>query len=159
MQKTEIWNILSTLKDPEIPAISLIDLGIIRNVSYRNDEWIISIVPTYSGCPATQMIEESIREALRRNNIDSYQLDISIDPPWTTDFITEKGREDLRAYGIAPPTQEGTKRDLFSVAPSVKCPRCGAKDTKRKSEFGSTPCKSLYQCGVCKEPFEYFKCL
>jgi ring-1,2-phenylacetyl-CoA epoxidase subunit PaaD len=139
-----LWDVLAEVPDPEIPAVSVVDLGIVRDVSAER----VTITPTYSGCPATHAIEQSIREALDAAGYRQVRIDTVISPPWTTDWITEAGRDKLRAYGIAPP----------STGTEVHCPQCGSVDTEEVSRFGSTPCKSQYRCRDCLEPFDRFKC-
>jgi ring-1,2-phenylacetyl-CoA epoxidase subunit PaaD len=139
-----IWAVLKDVPDPEIPAVSVLDLGIVRSV----DEHKVVITPTYSGCPATQFIEQSIREALDAAGYRDVAIETVLSPPWTTDWISEEGKEKLRAYGIAPP-------ELAKVA---TCPQCGSKNTEEVSRFGSTPCKAQWRCKDCREPFDRFKC-
>ena len=141
---------LAAVIDPEIPAVSVIDLGILREISA--DGHRIAITPTYSGCPATVAIEEAIRAALAAADLGEVAIETRLDPPWTTDWITEAGRARLLAYGIAPPPHSASLRD----APA--CPRCGSIDTSEVSRFGSTPCKALWRCLACGEPFDRFKC-
>ncbi len=156
----EIWALLESLPDPEIPVVSLIDLGIIRDVKVSAAETCVSVAPTYSGCPATEVIQESILGLLARAGIDNARVVQVLTPPWSTDWITDSGREKLRAYGIAPPEQAGSsKRSLFGHTVKVSCPRCNSDSTTKVSEFGSTPCKASYKCSTCLEPFEYFKCI
>ena len=135
---------LDEVADPEIPAVSVLDLGIVRSV----EEARVIITPTYSGCPATDFIERSIREALDAAGYRDVAIETQLSPPWTTDWISEEGREKLRAYGIAPP----------ELAKSATCPRCGSTDTEEVSRFGSTPCKAQWRCRDCLEPFDRFKC-
>ena len=139
-----IWAVLKEVPDPEIPAVSVLDLGIVRSV----EEARVIITPTYSGCPATDFIERSIREALDAAGYRDVAIETQLSPPWTTDWISEEGREKLRAYGIAPP----------ELAKSATCPRCGSTDTEEVSRFGSTPCKAQWRCRDCLEPFDLFKC-
>lgn len=150
----EIWSILNTVLDPEIPVLSVVDLGIVRNVSNEDNVANITITPTYTGCPATEVIAASIRLALIENGITNFKILTSITPPWTTDWISNKGREQLKKYGIAPP--KGRAGNI--VTEGVECPQCKSINTIIISEFGSTPCKSLFKCNDCKEPFDYFKC-
>jgi ring-1,2-phenylacetyl-CoA epoxidase subunit PaaD len=139
-----IWDVLASVPDPEIPAVSVVDLGIVRTVEAGR----VVITPTYSGCPATHAIERSIRAALDAAGYRDVRIDTAIAPPWTTDWITPQGRERLRRYGIAPPSPTG----------DVLCPQCGSADVEEVSRFGSTPCKSQYRCTACLEPFDRFKC-
>jgi phenylacetate-CoA oxygenase, PaaJ subunit len=154
----QIWNWLEEVVDPEIPVISVVDLGIVRDVSWYQDQsdWklIITITPTYSGCPATAVIKKDIVTALRERGITNVQIDTQLAPAWTTDWLSQNGKRRLREYGIAPPQRLG--RD--SEERSKQCPRCGSKNTRIVSQFGSTPCKALYVCDACREPFDYFKC-
>jgi len=164
----EIWAWLSDLPDPEIPAISLTDLGIVREVAYEGDTLVVTVTPTYSGCPATSLINSEIERTLREHGIDKLRLERRLSPPWTTDWLSEAGREKLRAYGIAPPvagTAAGARpaaraaRLAAGSAPVIACPRCGSTRTERISPFGSTPCKAAWRCTDCLEPFDYFKCI
>ena len=140
----DIWAVLKGVPDPEIPVVSVLDLGIVRSV----EEDKVTITPTYSGCPATQFIEQSIREALDAAGYRDVEIETALSPPWTTDWISEEGKEKLRAYGIAPP----------ELAKAATCPRCGSTDTEEVSRFGSTPCKAQWRCKACLEPFDRFKC-
>jgi ring-1,2-phenylacetyl-CoA epoxidase subunit PaaD len=149
---------LSEVADPEIPVLTIADLGIIRGVRVE-DEVIVELAPTYSGCPATEVIEKSVVDALDRQGIENVRIERVLSPPWTTDWISDQGRAKLRAYGIAPPAEGGSKRELLQGAQPVACPRCESTDTSIVSEFGSTACKASYKCNSCLEPFEYFKCL
>ena len=159
----QIWGLLDQVMDPEIPVVSVVDLGIVREVRESAGHIEVVITPTYSGCPATRQIEHDIRAALAQAGIDA-RLIIELSPAWSTDWISEAGRTKLRAYGIAPPAEgdEGGasgKRALFGAAPAVACPQCGSPRTEMISEFGSTPCKALWRCVACREPFDYFKCI
>jgi ring-1,2-phenylacetyl-CoA epoxidase subunit PaaD len=155
------WRVLSALPDPEVPAISLVELGIVRGVNLLDDGGVqVVLTPTYSGCPATEAIERSVREALDEAGIGPVDIVLQRAPAWTTDWISDEGRAKLRAYGIAPPGRcgEATAQPIrFHAAPAVDCPRCGSSRTQRLSAFGSTACKSLYRCLACAEPFEHFK--
>ena len=155
----EIWRILEEVMDPEVPVLSVIDLGIIRDV--KNDDVIeIIITPTYSGCPAMDIISMNIRLKLMEHGIKNAKIKQVLSPAWTTDWMSEKGKEKLKAYGIAPPNPKQIVCDtkLFAEEEAIQCPHCNSYHTKRISEFGSTACKALYQCNDCKEPFDYFKC-
>ncbi len=155
-----IWRALAEVEDPEIPYVTIVDLGIVRSVA--DDEAgdpVVCITPTYTGCPATRLIELQVRAALDRAGFPHARVETRLSPPWTTDWITEEGRRKLREAGIAPPVPGAGRGTLFGADPEVPCPRCGATDTERISEFGSTACKALYRCRTCREPFEYFKCL
>ena len=162
----QIWDWLAEVPDPEIPVISLTDLGIIRAVDWQDDTLVVTVTPTYSGCPATAVINLDIENHLRSKGVDQIRLERRLSPAWTTDWISEAGREKLRAYGIAPPI-EGTRADGQVIARIgaltgsnlvVACPRCQSNDTRRVSQFGSTPCKASWVCNSCLEPFDYFKC-
>jgi len=159
----QIRSWLGEVPDPEVPAVSVLDLGIVRDVQWADDELVVAITPTYSGCPATSVIALEIEAALRARGIDRLRIERRLSPPWTTDWITEEGRRKLEAYGIAPPAeraQSPSPFDRFLRKPLViACPRCRSENTGRISEFGSTPCKAQYQCRDCLEPFDYFKCI
>ena len=155
-----IWKILEQVSDPEIPVLSVIDLGIVREVAMdEQGRLIVSITPTYSGCPAMDMIAIHIKSVLQDHGYEEVIIKTVLEPAWTTDWMSEAGRQKLLAYGIAPPVR-GTvdKNALFTEGPSVKCPQCGSSHTQMLSQFGSTACKALYQCQSCMEPFDYFKC-
>lgn len=145
---------LETVSDPEIPVLSVIDMGIVRDVIVNNDEIEIVITPTYTGCPAMNMIAMNIRLALLENGFQKIKITSVLSPAWTTEWMSEAGKQKLKAYGIAPPL---TAADSESD-PVIACPQCHSTHTKLISEFGSTACKALYQCCDCKEPFDYFKC-
>ncbi|APG48326.1 1,2-phenylacetyl-CoA epoxidase subunit PaaD [Phaeobacter porticola] len=146
----KIWEWLDSIPDPEIPVISLVDLGIIRDVGWNDETLIVTVTPTYSGCPATAVIAMDIETALRGYGIGKLELKTQISPAWTTDWLSEKGRTQLEEYGIAPPQAAG--------GPD-KCPRCGSHSVTKVSQFGSTPCKAHWRCQDCLEPFDYFKCI
>ncbi|MEM7277682.1 MAG: 1,2-phenylacetyl-CoA epoxidase subunit PaaD [Pseudomonadota bacterium] len=155
----DAWKIVERLPDPEIPVLSLTDLGVIRHLERDGDRLVVGIAPTYSGCPATEVISDSVKKALLRAGARDVRIEQVLSPPWSTDWISDEGREKLRDYGIAPPpTASSSKRALTGAEP-VACPRCRSTQSIRVSEFGSTPCKASYKCGDCLEPFEYFKCL
>jgi ring-1,2-phenylacetyl-CoA epoxidase subunit PaaD len=155
------WAAVRDVEDPEIPVISVVDLGIVRELDVRADGSVhVGIAPTYSGCPATHVIKRSIVAALQAAGFGHVVAFDVLSPPWTSDWLTAAGREALRAYGIAPPaTPVASPRALLGAAAPVHCPRCNSAATERVSEFGSTPCKALYRCTACLEPFDYFKCL
>jgi len=159
----QVWGWLAEVPDPEIPAVSVVDLGIVRDVAWDGDELAVAVTPTYSGCPATSVIAFQIEDALRAKGLDRVRLERRLSPPWTTAWIAEEGRRKLAAYGIAPPDESaGPASPLSRLGgrrPAVYCPRCGSAHTSRVSEFGSTPCKAQYRCDDCLEPFDYFKCL
>ena len=162
-----IWQILETVCDPEVPVLSIIDLGIVRNVVLQVSPFgrdlegaEIIITPTYTGCPAMDMISMHIKLALAEHGYKNVTITSVLSPAWTTDWMSETGKEKLKAYGIAPPNarQQVCNNELFAPHEAIQCPRCNSYHTNRISEFGSTACKSLYQCDDCKEPFDYFKC-
>lgn len=161
----KIWEILEQITDPEIPVLSIVDLGIVRDVQVDQNHVEVFITPTYSGCPAMHMIAVNIKMELLQNGFSDVKITQKLSPAWTTDWMTEKGKEKLKAYGIAPPqtrsdgaASDRINRMIFSDELTVECPQCHSKNTKLLSEFGSTSCKALYQCLDCKEPFDYFKC-
>ena len=141
---------MKDVPDPEIPVISVVDLGVIRDVGWQGDVLIVGVSPTYSGCPATQVISRSIVEALQTQGVDAVDVQTRLSPPWTTDWISASGIEKLAAYGIAPPSPSGQPK---------ACPQCGSNNLERVSQFGSTPCKAQWRCLSCLEPFDYFKCI
>lgn len=150
--------VLADVPDPEIPAISMVDLGIVRElVVGEDDAQKVRITPTYTGCPATLLIERSIRDALDAAGFRDVGIETVLSPAWSTDMISDAGREQLRAYGIAPPPK-GEASSSLRVQDIVECPRCGSANTREVSRFGSTPCKALWQCNSCAEPFDRFKC-
>ena len=155
------WRVLDSVLDPEVPALSLPDLGVVREVRVRDDGLEVVLTPTYSGCPATEVIEASVVEALDAAGLGPTRVTTRRAPAWTTDWISEEGRRKLREYGIAPPGHIGASGDTAPIRivrrECVECPRCGSADTERLSAFGSTACKALYRCVACREPFEHFK--
>jgi ring-1,2-phenylacetyl-CoA epoxidase subunit PaaD len=155
----DIWRVLERVPDPEIPVLSVVDLGIIRHVRVEQGAIRVGVSPTYSGCPATAVIRALIERALRTEGFEAIRIDEVLSPPWTSDWITAQGRGKLKAFGIAPPEETVSRvRHLFA-APRVACPRCDSTRTERVSEFGSTPCKAHYRCLSCAEPFDHFKCI
>jgi ring-1,2-phenylacetyl-CoA epoxidase subunit PaaD len=155
------WSVLATVPDPEIPVLSLVDLGIVRSVEVDGAGSVeVGLALTYSGCPATTVIHESVATALRAAgfaNVSTLQV---LSPPWTSDWISADGRSKLAHYGIAPPVQSvSSPRGLGRAPAAIRCPRCGSTETRELSAFGSTPCKALHSCTACLEPFEYFKCI
>jgi len=146
----QAWAVLAEVPDPEIPVVSVVDLGIVRSVAVDEDVVSVSITPTYTGCPATGPIRAAVQDALHEH-FDHVNVSVSLAPAWTTDWITPQGHRRLEEYGIAPPNP-------LTDRPRV-CPQCGSADAELLSEFGSTPCKALYRCRACREPFDYFKCL
>jgi ring-1,2-phenylacetyl-CoA epoxidase subunit PaaD len=152
------WAAAASVPDPEVPCVTVADLGILRSVEMDGATAVARVTPTYSGCPATLAIELAIENAIRATGIEA-RCERVISPAWTTDWITEEGREKLRAYGIAPPVNGSNSiRALFGET-AVACPKCGSSETERVSEFGSTACKAFYRCLTCREPFDYFKCI
>jgi ring-1,2-phenylacetyl-CoA epoxidase subunit PaaD len=159
-REREVRGLLAQVLDPEIPVLSIIDLGIVREVRQGADGRVrVAITPTYSGCPATEVIRGLVRAALDAGGYADAILEEVLSPPWTSDWLTPAGREKLRAFGIAPPEGSVASPRQLVGPTAVSCPRCGSRDTLRVSEFGSTPCKAHYRCRACDEPFDYFKCL
>jgi len=157
-QCRDLWSLLDEVKDPEIPVLSLWDLGILRDVQRQGETVIVTITPTYSGCPAMDAIREDIETALRASGIRDCSIKTQLSPAWTTDWMTDQGRRQLRGYGIAPPDDMVNENgDSLSPESQVLCPHCGSINTKLVSEFGSTACKALFQCDDCREPFDFFK--
>lgn len=146
----QIWEWLDTVPDPEIPVISVVDLGIVRGVKWDEDTLEIAVTPTYSGCPATSIISLDIETAMLDRGIAKTRIKTQISPPWTTDWLSDKGKAKLEDYGIAPPRAAGGP---------ARCPRCKSENLERISQFGSTPCKAQWRCCNCLEPFDYFKCI
>lgn len=146
----QVWEWLETIPDPEIPVITLVDLGIIRKVEFHGETCVVSVTPTYSGCPATSMINMDIETCLRDKGLTKIELKQQLAPAWTTDWMSDKARDALEKYGIAPPQPAGGPK---------RCPRCGGAHLEKLSQFGSTPCKAQWRCTDCLEPFEYFKCI
>ena len=152
--------LLAQVTDPEIPVVSIRDLGILRNISLDGGQVTVTITTTYSGCPAMSTIKADIRQTLSQAGYENVQVKQSLSPAWTTDWMTAQGREKLREYGIAPP-QKSNEGHCAMISPgtAVVCPQCGSERTECISEFGSTACKALYRCLDCAEPFDYFKCI
>ena len=157
--KASILSWLEEVCDPEIPVLSLSDLGVLRDVSFVNEEWVITITPTYSGCPAMKTMEDDIFAKLKSHEITNVRVELILSPAWTTDWLSIEGRKKLHDFGIAPPEDEVDKSVLFASPTVVPCPKCGSRETKMVSQFGSTACKAHYQCLTCLEPYDYFKCL
>jgi ring-1,2-phenylacetyl-CoA epoxidase subunit PaaD len=155
------WHALASVDDPEIPALSIVDLGLIRGVKVRSDGRLeVGLSPTYVGCPATDVIRQSVEAVLKDAGIGDFTVTHVLSPAWSSDWITAAGRRKLQSYGIVPPEHSGASmRELVRGVRPVNCPRCSSADTESLSEFGSTPCKSLHRCRACLEPFESFKCL
>ncbi len=164
ISEEQVWEILENISDPEIPVLSIVDLGIVRDVLIFPSPLVekalgveVTITPTYSGCPAMDVISMDIRMNLLANGIKNIKINQQLSPAWTTDWMTEKGKEKLQSYGIAAPVGKSYDKQFLENL-KVECPQCNSKNTKQLSEFGSTSCKALYQCNDCKEPFDYFKC-
>lgn len=156
----DLWQLLEVVKDPEVPVISVVELGVVRNIELNGEKAHITITPTYSGCPAMQVMEDDIRACLAENGITEVEVTTVLSPAWTTDWLTDTAKEKLREYGIAPPEQTTSDKSFLTGQPkSVTCPNCGSKNSALVSQFGSTACKALYKCNDCLEPFDYFKCL
>jgi len=158
--KQEILSILETVTDPEVPVLSVIDLGIVRDIKVSENSVEVIITPTYTGCPALDVISMNIKLALISNDFKNIRVTQVLSPAWTTDWMSEKGKQKLKEYGIAPPNpkQQVCNDKLFAAAEAVQCPHCNSWHTHRVSEFGSTACKALFVCDDCREPFDYFKC-
>ena len=152
------WNALKELTDPELPFLTLEDLGVIRRIRTENHNHVITISPTYIGCPAISVIEEKIKNKLKKIGLDAI-VEKSFSPPWTSDWISGEGRKKLEEFGIAPPQQKRKETIEITDLGKMKCPQCSSFNTEKVSEFGSTACKSLYRCLDCKEPFDQFKCI
>ena len=159
--RVQYWNAVSAVLDPEVPVLSVVDLGIVRDVREEDGVVVVDITPTYSGCPAMRVIEEDIRSALIDAGASAVRINTVFQPAWTTDWISPDARERLREYGIAPPTGSAAVGvelvPLMRRETVVACPRCGSRNTRLRSEFGSTACKAIYVCTTCAEPFDYFK--
>ncbi|HEX5581572.1 MAG TPA: 1,2-phenylacetyl-CoA epoxidase subunit PaaD [Gemmatimonadaceae bacterium] len=161
---SDLWSVLRTVLDPEVPVLSVVDLGIVRDVRVEADgEVVVTVTPTYSGCPAVQVIERDILAAVHAAGVERARVRTVFSPPWTTDWISDDARERLRAYGIAPPgrVEQGTDElvPLRRRVETPQCPFCGSHDTELRSEFGSTACKSIAYCNGCHQPFELFKAI
>lgn len=158
--KSDIWKWLQEVYDPEVPVVSIVDLGIVREVKINNENVEVIITPTYSGCPAMHRIEWDIKTHLLLNGCKNIQVSTVLSPAWTTDWMSETGKQQLKAYGIAPPhpVQSVCSTQLFGKEEAIQCPQCDSYNTRLVSRFGSTACKALYQCNNCHEPFDYFKC-
>ena len=154
------WALLEEVTDPEVPVLSVLDLGIVRDVIMNGEELEVVITPTYSGCPAMDVIKMSIQMTLQSNGFEKVKVTQVLTPAWTTDWMSEAGKKKLSAFGIAPPNpkQQVCRDELFAPHEAVECPHCHSFHTSRVSEFGSTACKALFKCLDCLEPFDYFKC-
>ncbi len=159
LTKDPIWDIIGRVQDPEVPVLTVLDLGIVREVEREGDQIKVTITPTYTGCPAMDMIGANIKRELRAEGYENVKIKLSLSPAWTTDWLSEDGKRKLKEYGIAPPVgATDDKRVLMGEFSEVSCPYCDSENTQMISQFGSTACKALYQCRDCKEPFDYFKC-
>jgi ring-1,2-phenylacetyl-CoA epoxidase subunit PaaD len=158
--KQAVWNWLKEVSDPEVPVLSILDLGIVRDVQISEDGVVtVIITPTYSGCPAMDVIVINIRMALAGRGFTNVRIEMQLSPAWTTDWMSEDGKRKLKEYGIAPPVRmSGDGLGLFEEEDTVSCPRCDSVDTRLVSNYGATSCKAMYQCNNCHEPFEHFKC-
>lgn len=157
--QSQVEAILQSVSDPEIPVLSIVDMGVVRSVRIENKDVFVEITPTYSGCPAMDTIKDDISFALVKEGYDPH-VKLILSPAWTTDWINERGRRKLKEYGIAPPlSASADKQALLDGAKLVECTNCGSKNTEMVSQFGSTACKALFKCNDCLEPFDYFKCL
>lgn len=156
----EILDFLKEIPDPEIPVISIVELGVVRNVKNTANGVEVDITPTYSGCPAMKQMEDDVVSLLHSKGIEDVKVNMVYTPAWTTDWLNAEAREKLRKYGIAPPEENTTDKSFLTGKPKqVRCPRCGSLHTEMVSQFGSTACKALYKCKDCLEPFDYFKCI
>lgn len=157
----QLWQLLEAVPDPEIPVLSIVDLGIVRYVQRGNDgRMAVGLTPTYAGCPATEAIRALVRAALDTHGFHDALIEEVLSPPWTSAWLSAVGRRKLAAFGIAPPQEPvASPRHLWQAQSAVACPRCASPATERISEFGSTPCKAHYRCNACGEPFDYFKCI
>lgn len=159
-QVRDVWQILADVPDPEIPVLNVVDLGIIRYVRVTDEDRVtVGVSPTYTGCPATEVIANSIRSRLEAEGYREPKVESVLAPAWTSDWLTERARAKLKEYGIAPPAHAVSNPKHLWREPTVACPRCSSTQTSKISEFASTPCKALYRCSSCLEPFEYFKCI
>jgi len=158
--RRKAWTAAATVVDPEVPVLSIADLGVLRDVTFEGGTVVATITPTYSGCPAMNLIALEVDLALEKAGFTRRRVDLKLAPAWTTDWMSAEGREKLRAYGIAPPRPRSAsgRGALFGVE-DIACPKCGSGNTQRISEFGSTACKALWRCKACREPFDYFKCI
>jgi len=153
----ELWDLLDQVKDPEVPVLSIWDLGILRDVERDGDRVVVTITPTYSGCPAMNTITDDVIAALKASGYDDVEVKTKLSPAWSSEWMSPEGRRKLRNYGIAPPEDAELDEDGLTPDAHAQCPHCGSRNTRRISEFGSTACKALFQCNDCNEPFDYFK--
>lgn len=157
IETKEIWELLQSVFDPEIPVLSVVDLGVVRDIVVQDNAVEVIITPTYSGCPAMDMISMNIKMELLSHGYRNVKINQMLSPAWTTDWMSENGKRKLKEYGIAPPIGKSFEKKYLEQL-KVECPHCGSTNTKLISEFGSTSCKALFQCDDCREPFDYFKC-
>ena len=157
--KKLIYRFLSEISDPEIPVINIVEMGVVRDVLFHDSKLEIKLTPTYSGCPAMDMIHQLVEEKLHSKGYKSVEVTLVYKPVWTTDWMGDETKEKLRRYGISPPLGKVTSKKMLLNNEYVSCPQCGSKNTEMKSMFGSTACKALYVCKKCLEPFDYFKCI
>ena len=155
------WQLLGSVEDPEIPCLSIVELGLVRFIEVgADDDLAVGLSPTYVGCPATEVIRQSVQEALRQGSVGDFKVINVLSPAWSSDWISAEGRRKLLEYGIVPPDRSvSNMREVLRGSRPLACPRCRSLDTEMVSEFGSTPCKALHRCRACLEPFEYFKCI
>jgi ring-1,2-phenylacetyl-CoA epoxidase subunit PaaD len=161
MSGTDVVDLLREVKDPEVPVIDIVELGVVRGAEVEGDTVTVRLTPTYSGCPAMRVIEEQVEESLRRHGFADVRIKTVFNPPWTTDWMTDAAREKLRAYGIAPPGRAAEVELVTLGGPTrtIPCPFCGSRNTSLESAFGSTSCKALHVCHSCHQPFEHFKAI
>lgn len=158
--RKEIFSLLNEIPDPEIPVISIVELGVIRDVQVNGKNIDVTITPTYSGCPAMKQMEDDVRKKLKDNGFENVKLNTIYNPPWTTDWLSKEAKQKLQDYGIAPPEESTSDKSFLTNKPKhITCPRCKSKNTVMVSQFGSTACKALYKCNDCLEAFDYFKCI
>jgi ring-1,2-phenylacetyl-CoA epoxidase subunit PaaD len=158
--KEDIYALLHEIPDPEIPVISIVELGVIRDIDIKGKDLEVTITPTYSGCPAMKQMEDDVLKKLKENGFENVKISTVYNPPWTTDWLSKEAKQKLQDYGIAPPEESTTDKSFLTNRPKhVTCPRCKSKNTVMVSQFGSTACKALYKCNDCLEAFDYFKCI
>ena len=158
LHSQEILSLLSDIPDPEIPVITIMELGMLRSVKETSDGYVVTLTPTYTGCPAMGMLEDLIKEKLHEHGIDNVAVEMVYTPAWTTDWLSDEAKEKMRRYGISPPSKTSCISSIGKTEEVVACPHCRSTNVQLISRFGSTACKSLYSCQSCKEPFEHFKC-
>lgn len=151
------WDVLNTIPDPDIPVISIVELGLVRDVRLEGDQLTVDLTPSYSGCPAMYFFKEEVPRKLKEAGFDNVQLRIVLSPPWTTDWLSDEAKLKMKKHGIAPPEGKAMNETILPKK-AIACPWCSSKNTLIKSQFGSTPCKALWFCDDCHQPFEYFKC-